>query len=53
MLADFLINEKGYIVKAHYGKDLSDNMPWKQIYAFAGIKSDPPMGAPVSAEMER
>tara|TARA_B100001245_G_C22759021_1_gene367316 strand:- start:117 stop:677 length:561 start_codon:yes stop_codon:yes gene_type:complete len=33
--ADFLINEKGYIHAAHYGKNVRDHLPIEQIKAFA------------------
>lgn len=34
MPADFLINEKGYIVTAYYGKDAGDHIPLEQIESF-------------------
>ncbi|MCA9902981.1 MAG: redoxin domain-containing protein [Anaerolineae bacterium] len=34
--ADFLIDEQGIIQQAHYGRDVTDHMPLRDITAFAG-----------------
>ncbi len=34
--ADFLIDEQGIIQQAHYGRDVTDHMPLRNITAFAG-----------------
>lgn len=38
--ADFLIDEKGKIVKVHYGKNVSDHLDIKEIENFAGLNNE-------------
>lgn len=35
MPADFLIDERGYVQQAHYGRDLGDHLPLDTVQAFA------------------
>ncbi len=35
MPADFLIDERGYVRRAYYGRDLGDHLPMTEVHAFA------------------
>lgn len=35
MPADFLIDERGYVRRAYYGRDLGDHLPMAEVHAFA------------------
>ncbi|MDE2087797.1 MAG: AhpC/TSA family protein [Xanthomonadaceae bacterium] len=40
MPADFLIDERGYVRRAYYGRDLGDHLPMADVQAFASRRKD-------------